>query len=310
MGGKNRHFNDTVDGRNEMESERVSIDPDLCTGCGLCVMACGRKLIVMAGETAFVSDPGRCSQCGHCKCVCPVDAPRLPRFDPQEFLEAPFRDKLPPPFQLLTFLRTRRSIRIFTEQPVERDTAISIVDAARSAPTAQNRQALCYSVVLQPEKVEALRALTIEVLVDQADRLLKALETEKRTPGILTAEDRRFKDYPPAWRFMAELRKQGIDPLFHDAPAVIVCHVNPLESLHPEVEAGMATMQMALMAQAMGLGSCFCALLDYAVSHSSDLKQWLHIPDEHIVPISFMLGYPAIRYRRLPARNPARITWL
>jgi nitroreductase/NAD-dependent dihydropyrimidine dehydrogenase PreA subunit len=293
-----------------MVHDRVFIDAEMCVGCGLCVSVCARKLIVMEKGKAFVAEPERCSACGHCKSVCPENAPRIPRYGPDAFDEAPARGELPSPRQLLLFLRNRRSIRLFTGRTVERKTALSIIDAGRCAPTAQNRQALCYAVVLGRQNVEALRSLAISVLLEQADILERALDEEKRNPGILSAEERRFKDYPPAWRFMAELRKKGIDPLFHDAPAVIVCHVDPLGSLHPEVEAGMAMMQMALMTESMGLGSCFCALLDYAVGHSPELKEYLGIPSGHISPVSFMLGYPAVRYKRLPARNPAAINWL
>lgn len=293
-----------------MGTDRVFIDTDQCNGCGLCLRTCARKLIVMEGERAFVRDPAHCSQCGHCKCVCPVEAPHLPALDAADFTLAVARGQLPSPQQLLVFLRTRRSIRLFTEQILARETVLAIIDAGRSAPTAQNRQALCYTIVQEAQNLETLRTLTTEVLVAEADRLEAAVEEEKISPGSLTDEDRRFQDYPPAWRFLAELRRNGIDPLFHDAPAVLLCHVNPLVSLHPEVEAGMATMQMALMTEALGLGSCFCALLDYAVGHSPELKRFLHIPQEHIVPISFMLGYPAIRYKRLPARNPAPTNWL
>ena len=291
-------------------NDRVFIDAALCVGCGLCVSVCARKLIVMKEGKAFVAAPERCSACGHCKSVCPENAPRIPRYNPDAYDAAPPRGELPSSRQLLLFLRNRRSIRLFTGQTVARETARSIIDAGRCAPTAQNRQALCYAVALGRENVEALRELTIAVLLEQADILENALNEEKRNPGSLSAEDRRFKDYPAAWRFMAELRKQGVDPLFHDAPAVIICHVDPLVSLHPEVEAGMAMMQMALMTEAMGLGACFCALLDYAVGHSSEIKEFLGIPRGHIAPVSFMLGYPAIHYRRLPARNPAVINWL
>jgi len=90
---------------------------------------------------------------------------------------------------------------------------------------------------------------------------------------------------------------------------VIICHVDPEESLHPEVEAGMATMQMALMAEAMGLGTCFCGLLDYAVNHSPELRAYLKIPGGNTVPVSFTVGYPDITYCRVPARKRPGVGW-
>lgn len=284
----------------------VCMDADLCTGCGLCVMTCGRKLIEILDGLAVVKDPSRCSRCGHCKSVCPVDAPQLAGLDPADVVQVPSRKKMPLPHDLLGFMRSRRSIRNFTDRAVDRKTAFEIINAGRYAPTAQNRQALNFVAVIRPETVEDLRSLTITELVRQADRLDQA-----KTEGLpLSVEDARFQDYPPAWRYMAALRSQGIDPLFHAAPSVVICHVNPIESLHPEVEAGMAAIQMALMAETLGLGTCFCGMLDYAASHSPELKRLLGIPQDHMVPISFILGYPAVLYRHLPARNPARIQYI
>lgn len=101
-----------------------------------------------------------------------------------------------------------------------------------------------------------------------------------------------------------------MDPLFHHAPAVVLVHVHPHQAMHPEVEAGMAAMQMALMAVSLGLGTCFCGLLDYAARHSSDLREALALPRDHMAPISFLLGYPELEYERLPSRRPAQVAWL
>ncbi len=47
---------------------------DLCTGCGLCVDACGPKSLVMADGIAVLAFPETCGSEEHCISVCPEDA--------------------------------------------------------------------------------------------------------------------------------------------------------------------------------------------------------------------------------------------
>lgn len=60
-----------------MGSAKVWIDQDLCPSCGLCQQACGRRLSESRDGLAWVRAPKRCAQCGHCKAVCPQNAPQL-----------------------------------------------------------------------------------------------------------------------------------------------------------------------------------------------------------------------------------------
>lgn len=291
-----------------MPETLVWIDQEECIGCGLCAEACGRKLIVLVDEKARVTAPERCVQCGHCKAVCPVDAPRLADMDPAEFCTAP--QKLPEPDELLAFIRSRRSIRKFRLQPVESEKLEMIIQAGRYAPTGQNRQALGYIVATEPASIERIRRFTIEALQEQALRLERAVKDESMGGPPLSDRDEPWRDYPSAFRMLAELSAQGFDPLFHKAPVVVAVHVHPHEAMHPEVEAGLASMHMALMATSLGLGTCFCGLLDYAAFHSVELRRVMGLPEGHHVPISFMLGYPDLEYPRLVARCPARVTWI
>ena len=291
-----------------MAEPLVVIDRESCLGCGLCVRACGRKLIVLEDDTARVAAPERCVQCGHCKAICPVDAPQLRGLDPAEFAAAPAT--LPVPDELLAFLRARRSLRVFRPDPVERNKLELIVQAGRYAPTGQNRQALGFVVASQPESIQQIRQLTARALLEQAERLERALQAEARGGPALSDQDQPWRDYPPLFRLLDQLLQQGHDPLFHHAPAVMAVHVHPHAAMHPQVEAGMAAMQMALMAVSLGLGSCYCGLLDYAAEHSSELREYMGLPEGHQVPISFMLGHGDIAYPRLVARKKARVIWL
>jgi len=63
-------------------------------------------------------------------------------------------------------------------------------------------------------------------------------------------------------------------------------------------------MQMVLMVESLNLGTCFCGFFVFAVNMSLEFKKMLAIPEAHIVPLSFVVGYPDVHFKRLVARNP------
>jgi len=289
--------------------EKIFIDQDQCTLCGLCIPACVRRVLEEGDETIGVTDQDQCILCGHCKAVCPEDAPRLPTLNSEEFEPVPRKEELHQAEQLMALVRSRRSIRMYRRDPVEKEKLERIIQAGRFAPTGGNRQPLNYTVI-HTEKLEQIRKMAVDALADQAKRIEKAIERHRESGEPLSQTDQLRQGYVARWSEMPNLLKQGIDRLFYDAPALIICHVDPMASPTPDVDACLAGMQMVLMTEALGLGSCFCGFLVFAIEESLDLRKALKIPEDHIVPISFMVGYPDVKFLRLVAREPARISWL
>jgi len=61
-----------------MESKWMPIVlEEQCTGCGLCVDACGPKSLAMEDGIAVLAFPDACGSEEHCISACPVDAIRM-----------------------------------------------------------------------------------------------------------------------------------------------------------------------------------------------------------------------------------------
>ncbi len=102
--------------------------------------------------------------------------------------------------------------------------------------------------------------------------------------------------------------EKGQDQLLHHAPALVLIHIKQGAAVTTEVDVGIASTQMILMAETLGLGTCFIHFLVWAIEESEDLREFLKLPKENRVLATFTVGYPDVEYLRLVARRPASVT--
>lgn len=114
----------------------ISIQEEKCTSCGLCIPVCVRRILEKGEKAIRVTDPALCLVCGHCKAVCPTDAPQLSGLN-EQFTAVPLRNEMPSAASLFHLLRKRRSLRSYRDQPVEKTKLRMLIEAGRYAPTGQ-----------------------------------------------------------------------------------------------------------------------------------------------------------------------------
>jgi len=83
----------------------------------------------------------------------------------------------------------------------------------------------------------------------------------------------------------------------------------PQEAANGMVDLTLVLSYLELFAPATGLGACWAGLLQRSLLSSPPLKELLGIPADHPHHYPMMLGYPALKYYRLPARKQPRITF-
>jgi nitroreductase len=173
--------------------------------------------------------------------------------------------------EALEAIRTRRSVRKYSDRPVEPEKLQAVLEALQQAPSWSNLQ--CWSLV---------------VVSDQAvrDRISELSYVE----SFFAAYGYKSN---PAQKALAQ------------APIVIVACADPLRSgdLRGEqyymADMGIATENLMLAAHDQGLGSVFVGVFD-----EEKLKELLQIPAEIRIVGLFPLGYPAGESKGGPPRKP------
>jgi nitroreductase/NAD-dependent dihydropyrimidine dehydrogenase PreA subunit len=290
---------------------RIEIEYDNCDKEGLCVRVCP-WVYEREGKDSFpiVAYPLSCDFCGHCVAVCPTGAITHHELDMDNFPEME-RGSVIEPDELQVFLRSRRSIRNYNQKrQVKRNVIEKILEAARYSPTGSNAQSLEHVVLLGKENVSELVRLTIDDFREEL-RVLKDIDQQERMDPIelkearywISAYERLIKDY-----------NDGKDMLFYDAPVAIVTHApSPLSTTPtpcPVEDATLASFHMMLMAETLGLGTCYIGNFYEKANASKVVRDYLGVPNDHDILMAFSLGYPTVRYRRLVDRNPVKAKWI
>ena len=102
--------------------------------------------------------------------------------------------------------------------------------------------------------------------------------------------------------------EKGYDLVLRNAPILIVASA-PKDAINGMVDLTLALGYLDLAAPTLGLGTCWAGLLQSALLSSPPLKEALGIPLDHPYHYGMMLGYPKVKYHRLPERKQPKITW-
>jgi nitroreductase len=192
--------------------------------------------------------------------------------------------------QAVQFLRSRRSIRVFKKHPVEKESLNTLIETARYAPTAGNAQSIKWLVLTDQDIIRRYAELTVVQM--------------RHT--IATADP---STYAPYWPAMVAAWDKGIDVVLRSAPALVIAAA-PRSNNHGMIDITLALSYLELAALKMGLGTCWAGMLHIAMCQGDTFLQELPVLRTHTHHYPLMVGYPDVRYHRLPERKPPDIQWL
>ena len=256
----------------------ITVDSSLCKRDGICVDVCPARFLA-AGDDGVPHEVegGHCIDCGHCVAVCKPQALTHSRLSAEQMVPMPA--ELPTPAAMDGLLKSRRSIRAFRQQPVDRVVLEELLDVARRAPTAVNSQQLHWIVVNGREQVHAVAAEIVEGMRDAAVN-----------PAILQQWD------------------GGYDFALRGAPTLVVSCA-PKDYFWAKEDCATALAYLELAAEARGLGATWAGYLTRCSNRWQPLRELLRLPEDMAVFGGLMLGRPRYTYHRIPPRKPLSVQW-
>lgn len=271
----------------------VKVDIEKCIGCGTCAADCNIFSITVKDGKAV---PGKwCLECGHCTAVCKEKAVTLlGDYDPSEVLEYDNPETFGiAPDRLLNFVKFRRSVRQFTDDPVSDADIARILEMGRYTQTGANFQPLRY-IVLTKETLQEITPIALKTLAE-----LDVKNVDKKAMRV----PYQYLDFQSTWiKWNQVYQKTKRDLLFHGAPNALLI----VSRTCNEVDGCFNTGHLELMINALGLGACLMGFGTFVFAMSPELKQRVGIQEGESVIFMMVFGHPNVKYLRTVSRKKVK----
>ena len=286
----------------------VSISPDLCKRCSICVLSCPLNIFIQEREKTVpvVGRVENCFLCGHCAALCPTGAISHQGF-PKGSIRTVDAMKLPSLEQIRAMIRSRRSIRAFHDKPVEKELIEKIIDGARFAPSGMNQQTTEYIVITDK--------IVLQTIKDLPYRFFSLVVKLLRNPIIRTVASFTGKEAKGVIRIFGDLEQiidtceKGIDSILHNAPVLIIFHGEDGFAFS-DINAALALHNASLVCMGAGLGCFISGLVIPVCQKNRKLSKLIGIPKGHKVFGALVIGYPRFFYKNWIERKPPSIKWV
>lgn len=238
-----------------------------------------------------------CIECGQCVSICPEQAVIHPLFG-LEKLHGFSRKDLPSPEALRLLMKARRSNRAFSKERIPQASLDAVIEAAYSAPTAQNLRNVQIIAVKDPEKLKAISAFTIDTF-HHAAKLLENPVVKcflHRKMASVYAMIPKFKALHHAFY------EEGKDPILHN-PDTVLFFCAPANSRFGLADCNLAYQNASLMAESLGIAHFYTGFVYSALQQDKKQKLYKTLGIEGVRIFAGMaLGMPEFLFERYADR--------
>jgi NAD-dependent dihydropyrimidine dehydrogenase PreA subunit/nitroreductase len=294
----------------EINNSIISIDLEGCTKCKACITACPARLFYFEADKLQILDifEDTCIECGHCVAICPVNVIRLKIHEHKPLKSIELKKERPSYESFYNLALTRRSIRQFKDESIDRSLIEKLLDIVEYSPTAENAENVCVSIIQDKELVAKISdAITTQmrnfIQLAESPQGLKALEKMLSKNAYKTAMDNL-----PQLKEILKMIDHGLD---------FWCWNGELIILHGDKETGfirencsLAAAHIMLAAELLGLATCSLGFLMYLSEQFKQIKKLMNIPKKNLIGYAHAIGYPDVKYKRIPARKPLKVEWI
>ncbi len=291
----------------------IKIDADICKRCGSCAMTCPVMVLQQEEKRTVpkINDAqlGVCFRCGQCVSMCPQGAISHSHYP--EGTVHPIRSEVLPTYdQVLELVRTRRSKRLYKKQKIEKDVIEKVLDVARRGPSGHNEQSTEFIVIQDEKMIYEIGALTAKGLARLAmpfryaiGRLIMRFMLGPR--GAATVAE-----LAPELEALSDMYNSGTDIILHEPPALILFCADSAGGTFAGTNANIALHNAALAAETLGLGCFYAGFVMFVSERDNSIAKLVSLPETHNIYGTLAIGYPRLKFKNWPERNPAKVTWV
>ncbi|HYQ59267.1 MAG TPA: nitroreductase family protein [Draconibacterium sp.] len=258
----------------------LKIDKEKCTQCGLCAADCPTLVINPKSEYPEIKEgkEEHCIKCQHCLAICPTAALSIWGKKPDDSI--PVKSRFVDTEDLAQLIKTRRSIRKFKPDELEKEFIHELLVTAAYAPTGHNKNAVLFSVVDNRSDLEKFR--------ETAYAGIKRAFAEGNLPAPMAF----INDFQRLWY------SKQIDVVFRNTPHLLIASA-PKTIATPETDATIALSYFELLANSNGLGTLWNGFVKWIIRDIvPELGSKIGLPDDHVIAGVLLFGKPAVKYAR------------
>lgn len=261
------------------------VDSSACLRCGACVRDCAFKVLSL-GKAGIpeIGNPERCMRCQHCFAVCPVGAITFDGVRSSD-VETVKNLNLPNADQVANWIKSRRSIRKFADEDVDPETLDKVLKLLGNTPTGCNARALTFTCYPNRAAMKEFRVA-----------FLNAVEEHRDGSKLL-----------PRWLALPaiKLRNGGEDMFFRGASGILIVSSDETAPgvTTPQEDVTIACSNFELLANANGIGTCWCGFLKLVQREIPELLEKVAGIRRTTPFYAILFGKSAVKYTRCVERS-------